>query len=226
MSSWKFRLSIFSIKTLLRLFVKEDVAQFEKVPKCGPLILVTNHVNFIDVPMVFTHLQPRPVTGLVKAESWDDPLLGRLFRLWGAIPIRRGEADLAGLKKGMEMLGRGYIVAVAPEGTRTNTGILKQGLPGVSSLALHSGSPLMPLIYYGSENYRQELKRLHKTEFHARVGPIFRLKHPSGRVTGELRQEMTDEIMYQLAELLPEKYRGVYADLSKASTNHLVFATS
>ena len=224
MSSLQFRLTNTAIKFVMRLIVRADIGQIEKVPKTGPLILVTNHINFIEIPMVFINLQPRPVTGFVKSETWDDPFLGRLFSLWGGIPIRRGEADLTALKKGLEMLQNGYILAVAPEGTRTNTGILIRGQPGVSMLALHSGAPLLPLVYYGAEGYRESLKHFRRSDFHVRVGSIFRLKQPLGRITGEIRQEMTDEIMYQLALLLPEKYRGEYADLSKASTNHLVFA--
>ena len=222
MSSWKFRLTNATIKILMSLMVKADLVQLKKVPSKGPLILVSNHINFIEIPMVFTHLQPRPVTGFVKSETWDNPFMGRLFSLWGGIPIRRGEADVAALKKAMEMLACGYIVAVAPEGTRSNTGILLRGQPGVSLLALRSGAPLQPLAYYGSEGYREAFRHFRRTDFHVRVGNAFHLKPPAGRITSEIRQEMTDEIMYQLALLLPEKYRGEYADLSKASMNYLV----
>jgi 1-acyl-sn-glycerol-3-phosphate acyltransferase len=223
MSNWKFRFTNAVIRLILGLIVKADLVELDKVPKTGPLILVSNHTNFIEVPLVFTHLQPRPVTGFAKAETWDDPLLGRLFDIWGGIPIHRGEADLSAIKKAIEMLQKGYIIGMTPEGTRTNTGVLIPGQSGVCLLALHSGAPLQPLVYYGHERYRDSLKRLRRSDFHVRVGPIFHLRKPAGRVTSEIRQEMTEEIMYQLAKLMPERFRGVYSDLSKASTNYLQF---
>ena len=223
MSSWKFRLTNAIIKSVMSLVARADMTQLDQVPKTGPLILVSNHINFMEIPLVFTHLQPRPVTGFAKAETWDSPFIGPLFTLWGGIPLKRGEADLAAIKKGVEILQKGHILAIAPEGTRSNTGILQQGQPGITMLALHSGAPMQPLVYFGSEDYKNSVRRLRRVDFHVVVGPIFRLKQPTGRVTHEIRQEMVNEIMYQLARLLPEKYRGEYSDLSKASTNHLIF---
>ena len=225
MSSRKFRFTNTFIKFLMSLMVRTDLAQLAKVPKAGPLILVSNHINFMEIPIVFTHLQPRPVTGFVKSETWDNPFLGWLFSLWGGIPLRRGEADLAALKKGVEMLQKGYILGISPEGTRTGTGVLRRGLPGVTILAMHSGAPLQPLVYFGHEDYKNSLKRLKRVDFHVVAGRIFCLKQPEGSLTREIRQDMTDEIMYQLALLLPEKYRGEYADLSKATTKYLSFST-
>lgn len=211
------------IKGTTRLICHIEDEQLAKVPKQGPLILVCNHVNFIEVPLVFTHLQPRSVTGYAKSESWDNPALGWLFNLWKGIPIRRGEADLVALRKGLRILAEGKILTIAPEGTRTRDGRLQRGHPGVVTLAVHSGAPLMPMVYYGHENYRQSLRRLQRSEFHIAVGKPFRLAVPKTRLTSVIRQLITDEIMYQLAVLLPEAYRGEYADLSKATTRYLVF---
>ena len=85
-----------TIRVLLRLLCKVDDAQLARVPAQGPLILVGNHVNFLDPPMLYTHLLPRPLTGFAKAETWDVPLLGRLAQLWGAIPLHRLERQLCG----------------------------------------------------------------------------------------------------------------------------------
>ena len=90
-------------------------------------------------------------------------------------------------------------------------------------MALHSGAPLLPLVYYGSENYRQEFSRLRRTDFHIAVGRPFRLDARGERVTRAVRQQMLDEVMYQLAALLPPDYRGIYADLDAATQKYLVF---
>ncbi len=218
-----FRTVNFVVKGFMRLICQIEAEQLAQIPKKGPLILVCNHVNFVEVPLMFTHLQPRPVTGFAKAKSWDNPMIGWLFNTWEAIPIRRGEADTEALRQGLRVLEEGKILTITPEGTRTGNGCLQRGHPGVVLLALRSGAPLLPLVYYGHENYEQNLKKLRRTAFHVNVGKSFRLTVPDGKVKNEARQEMADEIMYQLAYLLPEMYRGVYADLSKATTKYLVF---
>jgi 1-acyl-sn-glycerol-3-phosphate acyltransferase len=221
--SLTFRTVNFVVKGFMRLICQVDAEQLAQIPKKGPLILVCNHVNFVEVPLMFTHLQPRPVIGYAKAESWNNPVIGWLFNTWKAIPIRRGEADTEALRQGLRVLEEGKILTITPEGTRTGNGCLQRGHPGVVFLALRSGAPLLPAIYYGHEDYGKNLKKLRRSEFHVKVGKSFRLTVPDGKGKNEVRQEMADEIMYQLASLLPEMYRGVYADLSKATTNYLVF---
>jgi 1-acyl-sn-glycerol-3-phosphate acyltransferase len=214
-----------TLKGFTRLLCRVDDRQLARIPAAGPLILVSNHINFIEVPLVYTHLLPRPVTGFAKAETWDNPAMAYLFNLWKAIPLRRGEADLAGLRLGLRALEAGQILAVAPEGTRSGDGRLKRGYPGIVMLALLSGAPVLPLAYYGSERFRSNLSRLRRTDFHILVGEQFTLLPQTARVSAHIRQKIADEIMYQLAALLPPAYRGEYADLSQASREYLVFRT-
>jgi 1-acyl-sn-glycerol-3-phosphate acyltransferase len=208
---------------LVRILCRVDDAQLARVPDQGPLILVSNHVNFLEIPVLYTHLQPRPLTGFAKAETWDNPFLGALGNLWGAIPLRRGEADLAALRRGLSALEAGQIVGVAPEGTRSGDGRLQGGHSGVVVLALRSGAPLLPMAYYGGEKLKQNLRRLRRTAFHIVVGHPFYLDTRGVRVTREVRQQMVDEIMYQIAALLPPAYRGHYSDLGAATETYLRF---
>jgi 1-acyl-sn-glycerol-3-phosphate acyltransferase len=213
----------YTIKGLTRMLCRVEGQALEQVPARGPLILVCNHINSIEVPLMFTHLQPRPVTGFVKSETWDNPWMSFLFDLWGAIPVQRGEADTSAMRKGLHVLEKGYILTITPEGTRNQDGQLRPGRPGVISMAQHSHAPLLPLVYYGHEEMMGDLRRLKRAEFHIAVGRPFYLDFPSGKITHAVRQEMTDEIMYQLAGLLPPRYRGVYGDLSGATTRYLNF---
>jgi 1-acyl-sn-glycerol-3-phosphate acyltransferase len=195
-----------------------------QVPQKGPLILVCNHINFIEVPLLYTHLLPRPITGYAKSATWDSPILGPLFSMGGAIPIRRSTADVSALKAGLQALKEDKIVGITPEGTRSGHGRLQRGHPGVVTLALHSGAPLLPLVFYGSEVIHQNMRRLRRTDFNILVGKPFLLQTRGERITSKVRRAITDEIMYQLAMLLPPAYRGVYADLEAASTNYLRFS--
>jgi len=104
----------FTIRSLLGVLCKVDAAEMERIPHQGPLIIVVNHINFLDAPVGFTNMYPRPVVALVKKETFDNPLIGFLFDTWGGIPIRRGEADLAAFQKAREELARGKILVVAP----------------------------------------------------------------------------------------------------------------
>jgi 1-acyl-sn-glycerol-3-phosphate acyltransferase len=218
-----FRVVNFSIKKLTRLACRIDAQELSRVPLEGPLILVANHVNFLEVPILFTQLQPRSMAGFAKAETWDHPILGPLFDLWGAIPIRRGEADLQALKRGLQVLDEGGILAVAPEGTRSGDGRLLRGHAGVVLIALQSGATLLPVAYHGGEHIWQNLRRLKRTDFTIRVGHPFQLDPGETKVTREIRQQMVDEIMWQIAAILPGSYRGYYANLSEATEAFLNF---
>ncbi len=213
----------FVVKRITFIICRIDAAQLSKIPAQGPLILAMNHINFMDVPVFYTQLEPRLITGFAKAESWDDPLLGWLFRLYGGIPIRRGSADLTALRAGLKALKAGQILAVAPEGTRSGDGRLQRGNAGVVFVASRSGAPLLPVVYYGAENYLSNLKRLRRTDFHIVVGQPFYLQTEGIKVTSDVRRQLVDEIMWQMAALLPPYYRGEYANLSAATETYLRF---
>ena len=211
------------IKGLTHLLCRVEGSQVARVPEQGPLIIVTNHVNFLDAPLLYTCLQPRPLAGFAKAETWDNPALAVLADLWGAIPLQRGEVDLAALRAALDALERGRILGVAPEGTRSGNGHLQKGQPGVVMLALRTQAPILPVVSYGGEGFRQNLSRLRRTEVHVVVGQPFHLAPPAGPVTRPVRLQMTDEIMYQMAALLPPHYRGVYSELDRATGHYLRF---
>lgn len=212
-----------SIKGLTGLLCRVGDFQLEKVPDRGPLIIVSNHVNFLELPVLYTRLLPRPMMGFAKAETWDNPALGFLADLWGGIPLHRGKADTSAMRQALKALEAGYILGVTPEGTRSGHGRLQHGNPGVVLLALRSGAPLLPLVFWGGELFWDNLPRLRRTDFDAAVGQSFTLDAGGVMVNKQVRREMTDEIMYQMAALLPPAYRGVYADLSNATESYLRF---
>ena len=214
----------YGCKLGLRIAYKVDAAEMKKIRRSGPLILFTNHRGTVEAPMVYTHLQPRPkVTALSKVENWDKPFLGFVFNLWKIIPIRRGEVDLEAMRTLLDSLKDGWILGIAPEGTRNRTGELIQAQAGIAVLAQKSGAPLQPLAHWVDKPARRFLGFFPRPVFHIRVGEPFRLAPSKGRVSKDDRQEIADQIMYQLARLLPEKMRGVYASPSEAPHSKLVF---
>jgi 1-acyl-sn-glycerol-3-phosphate acyltransferase len=210
-----------SIKNLTRILCNVDDTQLVHVPDHGPLIIASNHINFIEVPLLYTHLQPRPVTGFAKAETWENPAMGFLFNLWGAIPIQRGKVDSHAMKNALLALQQGKILAIAPEGTRSGHGRLGKGHPGIVMLANYSHAPILPLVYFGSERIFDNISHLKRTDFTIRVGKPFTIKFPSQKLNREVRSTIVAEIMYQIAAILPDAYRGYYSDLSKQTNNYI-----
>ncbi len=219
------RLVNFTFKRILRILCRIDTSQLAQIPAEGPLILAVNHINFIEVPILYTHLMPRPVTGFVKSDNWENVFSRWLFELWQAIPLHRGQADMAAIRAGLAALEQGHMLAIAPEGTRTGDGRLRQGHPGIAVMALKSGAPILPIAYWGGEKFLDNFPRLRRTDFYIGVGRPFTLNAGGARVNKQIRQQMTDEIMFQIARLLPPEYRGYYADSSAVTETYLQFSS-
>lgn len=211
------------IKFLVRILLKIDDSELEKVPEEGPLISVANHVNFLDVPVIITHLHPRPTTGLVKQENWEHPFFRFLFNVWDGIPIDRDIMDFTAFKEAKKALDEKKILAVSPEGTRTEDGRLIRAKPGIALLASQVDVPILPMAYWGHENFSKNFKRLKRTPMKIKVGKQFRINFAEKRKSKELMQDIADAIMLEIAKLLPEKYHGVYSDISVDSESLITY---
>ena len=211
------------VEGITAVLCKIDKGELDKIPSNGPMILAMNHIGSIEVPLLRSHIQPRRVISLAKIETWDNKLMGWLFDLWESISIRRGEVDLGALHRCLNCLSAGDILGVAPEGTRSHDGKLLYGRPGIVLIGLHSGAPILPVVHWGIEDFPKNIKHLKRTDFHIRVGKPFTLDAKGEKVNGRIRQEMADEIMYQIASLMPEEYRGKYAHSTLPTMKYLRF---
>jgi 1-acyl-sn-glycerol-3-phosphate acyltransferase len=207
---------------LTGMICRIDDSQLGRVPMTGPLIIVTNHVNILEIPIIYTRLQPRELHGLVLATRWKNPLLRWIFAVTETIPLGRGEPNPQAVRRALDYLKAGKIVIISPEGTRSGHGRLQEAHPGAVLLAQRSQAPLLPVVYYGSENYKQNLARLRRSDFHLAVGTPFYLNSHGRPLDRQVRQQMTDEVMYRLAALLPPAYRGLYSDLSNATQDYII----
>lgn len=209
------------IKGVFRILCRIHEEGMETVPAHGPFILVLNHINFLEIPVVYTAMYPRLTSALVKAETWENPFLGRLADLWNGIALNREGTDFSALRTAEERLGAGHILMVAPEGTRSYNGRMGPGNPGVVALALRADVPILPLVHYGGEDFWDNLKRLKRTPVTLRVGTPFRIELPDGRMNARVRREIVNEIMEKMAALLPEYYRGIYSGESDQNSVYL-----
>lgn len=221
--SIKHKIVIAILKIILGLMCRIDDDQLKRVPEKGPLIMVVNHINIIDAPMLLARLYPRQVTAMVKIEAWNNPFFRILLILWEAVPVRRNETDLTAMRQSVQTIKKGWILGVSPEGTRSGDGSLLPAHAGTVLLALQTGAALIPVGYYGHEKMWANLRRLRRSDFHFVVGRPFHLDPHGEKVTHQVRQQMLDEIMYQLAALLPPANRGAYSTLEAATEKYLVF---
>ncbi|MCK5673247.1 MAG: 1-acyl-sn-glycerol-3-phosphate acyltransferase [Spirochaetales bacterium] len=211
------------IKGMIDTSCRIDDRELEKIPYKGPALIMFNHTNFLEVPLLYTHLLPRPVSGLAKEESWNIPLYGFLARQWNGVPIKRGTADMNAFRKISDVLKQGRMLALAPEGSRNKTGVLKKAFPGIITMAIQNNVPIIPFAHYGSENFWKNFKRFKRTDFTIRIGQPFFIEPGKERISGQVRKDLLFSIMVQLAKLLPEEYRGEYSDIESADEKYLRF---
>ncbi len=199
-------------RLLTSVLCRVDTSEIDKVPARGPWILVTNHVNVLEIPVLYTRLRPRPISGFFAAYRLESVWMRWLLYAFGGIPVRRGEPDRAALRQAVERIRAGAIFAVAPEGTRNPAGKLQVGKAGVVLLAQQGDAPIQPIVHYGDAHWQSHIRRLRRVPFNIAVGRPFRIIKQQQRITGQMREKITDEIMLQMASLLPEAYRGHYAN--------------
>ena len=207
------------LNTLCRIDCREFV---EALSKNKPLLVVFNHINFLEVPILVAHSYPLKVTGLVKSETWKNPFFAFLFNTYRAVPIDRDGAFAEAFRQVHEAIDNGFFMCIAPEGTRSKNGILGRGKAGIIHLALEIDTPILPVAHYGGENVWKNIKRLRRTPLHFRAGRPFKIRF-DGRPDKHTREEILDEVMGQMARLLPVEKRGFYAQQAELDCKHLEF---
>ena len=210
--SAKRRLLVGILRGLLRLLTRTQVNGRENLPLDGPLIVAFNHMAHFDGPLVMASL-PWEIEAIALAGLYEVPVVGRLLRLYGVIPVHRDEFDRQVLKRALKVLAEGSVLILAPEARMSPTCTLERGRNGAAYLALRSGAPVLPIGLAGTETVYSSLKQLRRARISVNIGPVFRLDGPLAR-GAERRAQLTsgrDEIMRRIAALLPLEYRGVYA---------------
>lgn len=194
---------------LVRAIFRLNVLGKENVPRRGGLVVVSNHVSFID-PILIRITIGRPLFFMAKEELFKNRVAGFFLRYFGAFPVSRGAGDRKALKQSLKLLGEGQAVLIFAEGTRSRTGALRKALPGIALIATKSRAPVLPMAVMGTEQMQGFgawiLRR-------PRVKIIFgeSLSLPQAQ---ELDREELDQrtglIMRHVASLLPREKQGYY----------------
>ncbi|GAA3316002.1 lysophospholipid acyltransferase family protein [Nonomuraea dietziae] len=187
------------------------------VPATGPAILAANHLAVID-SFLIPALLPRHVTFTAKSEYFSgNPVSQWFMRLGGSLPIDRESAGAAQamLDSAAELLERGELFGIHPEGTRSPDGRLYRGKVGVAWLALKTGAPVLPVALSGTENVLPlgaKVPRLTKIGIKIGAPMTFEGDYKNARD----RRRVTDEIMVEIQKLSGQEYVPAYASSVKA----------
>jgi 1-acyl-sn-glycerol-3-phosphate acyltransferase len=170
------------------------------LPPRGGVVLCSNHISWLD-PLLLGAVMPRHLFYMTKAEAFASPAAAAVLRTVGAFPVRRHTADRRAIRRALDLLDAGRIVAVFPEGTRSRDGHLGPAEPGAALLAAWSGKEIVPVAISG---------RYHPGRLLVRIGAPFRLRAPSSRrlTTAELQQMAEEQIMGAVRGLLGDGGRG------------------
>jgi 1-acyl-sn-glycerol-3-phosphate acyltransferase len=206
-----------TLRSIVRFFMKLiadiEVHGIEKLPE-GNVIVAANHLGRLDTAALLCILDREDIIMPVAEKYKDHPFYGAIGRAANAVWLNRFEADYSAFRQILDRMKQGGLLVIAPEGTRSKTESLQEAKMGVAFLASKSGYPVMPVAVTGTEDRRimENLKHLRRSKITATAADLMYIDLPKGKGREEAMRQATDEIMCQIAALLPEKYRGVYAD--------------
>ncbi|MBI4770178.1 MAG: 1-acyl-sn-glycerol-3-phosphate acyltransferase [Chloroflexi bacterium] len=196
---------------IFRLLSNTRYVGRENIPQRGPFLIVVNHMSYTDAPLVAVGVRHPGMVALAADNYRANPLFRWLVETVGGVWINRGSSDRGAIKAAVEVLGKGMILGISPEGTRSRvTHAMMQGKTGAAFIASKVGVPVLPIGIAGTDKVFSDLKRLRRPKIVFNIGPTFVLPPLEGPNKSKLLEESTHEIMCRIGALLPERYHGVY----------------
>ncbi len=186
----------------------------ENIPYGTPYVVAMNHVSIFDPPLVGA-FWPEQLEIIGAADVFDKPGQGQVLKLYGVIPVHRGDYDRALLTKIVRIIKSGFPLLIAPEGGRSHVPAMRRAKSGIAYMVEQTGVQVVPVGLVGTtEDFWQRAKRGERPQLEMRIGKPITLPEITvkGNERHEARQQNADLVMRHLAGLLPEEYRGVYAE--------------
>jgi len=200
-------------RLIFRLLGRVTLSGKENIPIGKPYIVAMNHVSIYDPPLVAA-FWPEQLEIIGASDVFQKPGQGQILKVYGVIPVHRGDYDRVLFTKIISVIRAGYPLLIAPEGGRSHVPGMKRAMPGISYIIEQTHVPILPVGIVGTtEDFWQRARRGERPPLALHIGkPIF-LPEITAKGTEKhaLRQQNADLVMCYLAGLLPEEYRGVYA---------------
>jgi 1-acyl-sn-glycerol-3-phosphate acyltransferase len=199
---------------VFNLICRVEVEGHENIPTDGAYIIAYNHISLFEPPLLICFWPELP-EALAGADVFERPGQNFFVRVYDAIPVKRGEYDRNVIERMIAVLGAGRPLMIAPEGGRSHELGLRRGQPGVAYLMDLLDVPVVPVGIRGTDDHmlRRALKG-QRPRLQMRIGEPIKLPPINGRGAERraMRQANADLVMRRIAELLPARYHGVYAD--------------
>jgi 1-acyl-sn-glycerol-3-phosphate acyltransferase len=200
----------FIVSTLSWLLLRCEVAGRGNVPQHNACIVVANHVNLLDSPLLGVSLG-RKVYFMAKEELFHSHFIGWLAKKFGAFSVAKGKLNRRARRRALELLDHGQALIILPEGKRSEDGKLGQAYPGAALLAVKSGVPVVPVGISGTGQLTGKWWFLKRPRITLNIGEPFTLSDFHNKLSKDETARLTYEIMMHIAELLPQQYSGRYA---------------
>jgi len=209
-----YRIIRWIISLVIRLITRLEVHGLEFLPESGGYAIASNHIGRLDAVLVYYLLDRQDIIMLVAEKYRNIPLIPWLVKQLNGIWVDRFNADLGALRQALKRLQNGGVLVLAPEGTRSKSGALNHAWPGISYLVAKAGVEIVPVALIGSQDalVASNLRRLKRTQIIIRAGKPFRLESLPQKDKQAVLKIYTDEIMCQIAAILPKEQRGVYGE--------------
>ena len=189
-----------------------DYQNSEQIPAEGPVIIVTNHLSRLDIPIIMGNPVRPEIIALVAKKYQSRPFFHWILSTCGIIYIDRTRADFGAFREARKAIMNGIAMGIAPEGTRSDDGQLAEAKDGSAMLGMQLQVPIVPVGIAGTEDAMQQVLRFKRPTITAKFGQRFKLPELERGDRAEQLKNATEEIMCRIAVLLPEKYRGFYKD--------------
>ena len=207
---WFYYVGRLIVRMLFLLVTRWRVRGRENIPSQGPVLVVANHLNLADPPLVWVSLG-RKVVFMAKEELFRSRFLSYFIRGFGAFPVHRGQLDRKALRQADQLFANGMALVTFPEGTRSKNAQLQPAFSGSALIALRSGVPILPVGITGTERIKGVAWLLRRPQITVNIGHPFHLPPASSKLTKAELARLTNYMMERIAELLPLEYRGNYA---------------
>ena len=202
--SFFYRFTIFTVRTIFRLFYGVRLYGLENLGFDGPAIFASNHISLCDPPLIGS-FTPFEMHFMAKAELFENRFLGGLIGALNSFPVKRGMIDRRALEIAGQILKSGGRVLIFPEGTRQKSGILAKGRPGMAKIAIDNEAPIIPVHISGTNHLRKLL--FSRRHIIIRYGKLIDTKkHEPDLPPKERIRSLGEKVMAEIAGLrdLPE----------------------
>jgi len=207
--SWFYYFGRLLIRIIVFLFTSTKVIGKKNLPKKGALLVVANHLSLADPPLLGACLSRKAIF-MAKEELFRSRFLRYFIRGFGAFPVHRGQLDRKSIRHAEEILERNLALVMFPEATRSKDARLQPAYSGSAMIALRRSTPVLPVGITGTENVKGYKWLLRRPRLTVNIGKPFKLPEVNGKTRKTDLDNCTDLIMRHIAELLPERYRGIY----------------